>query len=64
MRYGMEWDIVMGEAVKIYLSKEDVQLLEMIMRKLGRNKSEVFRAALVEYAIKVGVLPRRTLAEA
>ena len=45
--------------VKVYLSKEQIRLLERIAESLGIGESEVLRQAFMEYAKSISLITEK-----
>jgi len=57
---GLKRDLKMVKrVVKVYLSKEQVEMLQEVCRKLGRDYSGFFQDLLMRYLEDVGVVRER-----
>ena len=50
---------VARKPVKVYLTKEQKQILERICHKLGMDESEVLRMAFMNYAEKLSLIKEK-----
>lgn len=49
------------QAVKVYLSREQLELADRVGRLLGEDRSGVLRTALLSYAKEIGAMEERLL---
>jgi len=49
------------QAIKVYLSEQQLELADRISRLLGEDRSGVLRTALLSYAKEIGAMEERLL---